>query len=109
MLSQEALTYIIGILVIVGTAFSAFNFLRKPQERGEINDAVVDEKIANLKLNTDEKISGLKELILNLRDNHIHTLQSDLTNHISENRAYVEKDIAWKSRVEVLMENIGKK
>lgn len=84
MLDQEALTYIIGILVIIGTGFSAFNYLRKPQERSEINDAVVDEKIANLKLNTDEKITGVKDLIVNLRDNHLKHMDEKFDKHIEK-------------------------
>jgi len=94
-IDQETLTYIIGILAVAGTIFGIYNVIRKPQEKGEVNDAVTEEKIKNIEKETESKFASLKELVINLRDNHIHTIESKLDLHI-ENQVKNEMVIAEK-------------
>jgi hypothetical protein len=66
-------TDLIYLTIAVGSAvFAVFLFFRRPQEKGEINDAI-----------GDERYTSLKDLVLNLRDNHLHTIETKLDNHIS--------------------------
>jgi hypothetical protein len=60
-------------IAIVSAIFAVFLFFRRPQEQGEINDKV-----------SDEKYIALKDIVINLRDNHIHTLDLKLDKHISD-------------------------
>lgn len=82
--SQEILQLIIGVLAIGGSVFGVFNFFRKPQEKAEIKDAVFD-----------EKFNYLKEIVVNLRDNHIHTVDSKLDKHI-EKQDIFEREVCGK-------------
>lgn len=59
-------TIFLGI-AIISSITAAIMFFRKPQEIGERRDAVLGEKFSNL-----------KEEITNLKDNHIHTLDTKL-------------------------------
>lgn len=63
---------IIYLTIAVGSAvFAVFLYFKKPQEQEEIKSAVFE-----------EKITSLRELVANLRDNHIHTIESKLDKHI---------------------------
>lgn len=45
MLTQETLTFILGILSVVGIAFGVFNFFRKPQEDLDKRQAVEQKEV----------------------------------------------------------------
>lgn len=92
MITEENISIALQVATVIGMIFAVYLYFRKPQEKSETNDAVFDEKLCNLSKNTDEKIGNLKDLVINLRDNHIHTLQSKLEDHIKESQ-----DIAIKS------------
>jgi hypothetical protein len=85
-------------IAVISAVTAVVMFIRKPQEKGELNDAVFD-----------VKFDSLEKMVVNLRDNHIHTLQCDLSKHIADNQSYVEKDIAWKTRMEGILERFHKK
>jgi len=50
----------------------------------------------------NNRLDTMKDLFINLRDNHIHTLETKLDSHIADNQKYVESDIKWKARLETL-------
>ena len=97
MITPEILNYILGILAIAGTAFGVYNYIRKPQEKGEVNDAVFD-----------TKMSALKDLVINLRDNHLHTLECKLDKHIEENQRDAIKTAEINGRIEAKLDMIIK-
>jgi hypothetical protein len=75
MITEENISMVIQIATLVGIVFGVYLYFRKPQERGEITDAVMEEKFTQL----DRELA-------NLRDNHIHTVTTDLRNHIIESQ-----------------------
>ena len=78
-------TDLIYLTIAVGSAvFAVFLFFRRPQEKGEVNDAIFD-----------ERFSALKDLVVNLRDNHLHTIESKLDNHMTS-QAQNELAVATK-------------
>lgn len=95
MSAQEILQLIIAILAIGGSVFGVFNFFRKPQIKSEVNDAVFNEMVKGLKKETDIKYDSIKELVINLRDNHMHTIDLKLDKHI-ENDDSFQRDVCGK-------------
>jgi flagellar basal body-associated protein FliL len=85
---------IIYLVIAVGTTvFSVYLYFRKPQEKSEVNDAVFD-----------VKFQTLEKLVTNLRDNHIHTIESKLDLHI-ENQNKSELTMAKTiGRIETILE-----
>ena len=59
-------TQLLGLIVI------GFMYLRRPQEKTEVTDAVFREQISTMKAD-----------FANLRDNHLHTIESKLDTFIS--------------------------
>jgi len=73
----------IYLIIAVGSAaFAIFFYFRRPQEQGEINDKVFDEKFSNL-TNT----------VLEIKDNHLKHINDKLDRHI-EKQIESEKLIA---------------
>lgn len=60
-------------IAIVSALFGVIMWVRRPQEKSEVTDAVYA-----------EKFSSLEKLVLNLRDNHLHTLEVKLDSHIDK-------------------------
>jgi len=58
-------------ITIISSLFALFMFFRKPQEKSEITDAVMDQRFQSL----DKEFA-------NLRDNHLHTIEIKLDAHI---------------------------
>lgn len=98
MITQETLTFIIAILSIGAFVFSIFLYFRKPQEKSEINDAVFD-----------VKFKSLESLFVNLRDNHLHTLDVKLDLHIESQQKNDMMVCEKLSRIETHLENLLKK
>lgn len=98
MITQEIITYALGISALISIGATVYNSLKNPQEKSDILDAILNEKFKNL-----------QATVVNLRDNHIHTLESKLDSHIQENQLKYLQDAKWQGRVEVLLENIVKK
>lgn len=109
MLTQEIITYLLGLAALVSIGFSVYNSLKKPQEKSAIDDAVFDVKLNNLSSTNSEKINSLEKLVINLRDNHIHSLDQKLDKHISDQQVSSLDQARWQGRVETLLENISKK
>jgi hypothetical protein len=85
--------YIYLVIAIISAIFAVYLYFRKPQELSESND-----RLFNYQL--DE----MSKTITNLKDNHLHTLQTKLDCHIDENHKYVQEDIKWKSKMETLLD-----
>jgi hypothetical protein len=97
-MKPENLNFILGLTTLASVAVTVYNSLKRPQEISATKDAVFD-----------ERLKSVTDIVINLRDNHLHTLDQKFDKHVSDNQAYVEKDIAWKARMEALLENINKK
>lgn len=98
MLSQEIITYILGLAALVSIGVSVYNSLKKPQEKSAIQDAVFG-----------VKLQDLEKTVINLRDNHIHTIECKLDKHISDQQASFESNIRQMTRIETLLETIMNK
>ena len=61
------------VIALVSALFGVIMWVRRPQEKSEVTDAVYA-----------EKFSSLEKLVLNLRDNHLHTMESKLDLHIEK-------------------------
>lgn len=87
------------IIAIISALFGVIMFVRKPQEKSEVNDAVFD-----------ERFNSLKEIVVNMRDNHLHTLECKLDKHI-EKQIENEKIIAeqFTRLATILEERLPKK
>ena len=97
-ITQETLTFIIGIGTILSFIFTYQNSIRKPQQKGEVVDA-----------RFDEKFTALRDVVLNLRDNHMHTLEVKLDAHIRENHIYCVKQAEQYGKIIGLLEQVMKK
>ena len=97
-IDQTTLTYIIGLGTVFSFIFTWYNSIRKPQERGEVNDACFN-----------ERLTSLRETVVNLRDNHLHTIEEKLDKHIAENQRDCIETAKQMSKIETLLEEIIRK
>jgi predicted Holliday junction resolvase-like endonuclease len=104
-ITQETLTFVLGIVAIISIIINVYNFIRKPQEKGAIIDARFEEKFKSI----DEKFKTVSETIVNLRDNHIHTIDEKLDKHIEQNHNDCLEQAKQMTRIETLLEQIIKK
>jgi len=65
--------FIIQIFTLLGIIWAVYNGVSKPQQKGELTDAVFAERFTQF----DQELA-------NLRDNHIHTLVQKLDKHIED-------------------------
>ena len=65
--------FIIQIFTLLGIIWAVYNGVSKPQQKGELTDAVFAERFTQF----DRELA-------NLRDNHIHTLGLKLDKHIED-------------------------
>lgn len=98
MLTQENLSVSIQILTLAGIAWAVYNSLKKPQEKTEIKDAIFS-----------EKLNGLEKMVVNLRDNHLHTLECKLDKHIEDNQMFILENTKSTTKMETLLEELLKK
>ena len=98
MTSLQILDLALKILTFIGVIFAVYHFFKKPQEKSEIVDAVFDTKFCNL-----------EKTVINLRDNHLHTLETKLDQHIAQNQMYMLETTKTTTRIETLLEQLLKK
>ena len=98
MLLQEKISIIIQISTLIGLIFAVYLYFRKPQEKSDITDAVFD-----------VRFNALEKTVINLRDNHIHTLDMKLDKHIQDNQIFMLENTKTCSRIETLIEQLMKK
>ena len=93
---QEKISIVMQIITLIGIIFAVYLYFRKPQEKGEVTDAVFTEKFTSL----DRELA-------NLRDNHIHTLGTELRDHISESQTVAlrgaEKMGSMEAKIDILL------
>lgn len=89
MLTEQNLSIIIQLATLVGIIFGIYFVFRKPQEKSEIVDAVFQERFTQF----DRELA-------NLRDNHIHTLQSKMEAHIQESQIVAISSAEKLGRIE---------
>lgn len=82
-----------GVISILAIIFGVYLYFKKPQIKSEMFDAVFEEKFRNL-----------NATVINLRDNHIHTLDSKLEQHIKDQQLTTEANIRQMTRIETLLE-----
>jgi len=109
MLTQEIINYALGIAALVSIGANLYSSIKKPQEQSEINDKIFDERMLNMKEAFRVETSGLKELVTNLRDNHLHTIEEKMNKHI-ENQTINEREVAGKlggidAKLEILIKS----
>ena len=96
MLTEQNISIVIQIATLVGLVFGVYLYFRKPQEKGELTDAVFAQRFTQF----DRDLA-------NLRDNHIHTLTTKLDDHIvsqQKNELTVcEKLARIETKIEVLI------
>lgn len=85
-------------LGILGAIFTVYNYFKNPQIKSEKIDAILT-----------LKFDILEKSFANLRDNHIHTIESKLDTHIKENQMTAESNIRQMTRIETLLEQLIKK
>lgn len=75
MFNQENLSTLLQVLTLIGIIFAVYLYFRKPQETSMEND-----------IRADEKYNALRDIVINLRDNHFHTLEQKFDSHIKESQ-----------------------
>ena len=98
MLSQEIITYSLGIVALLNVGVVLWTSIKKPQEKSQLNDAIFE-----------ERFNSLNATVANLRDNHLHTLDSKLESHSRENQLFALETTKSLTKVETLLEQILKK
>jgi hypothetical protein len=97
MITGENISIVIQIATLVGIIFAVYLYFRRPQEKGELTDAVFTERFTQF----DRELA-------NLRDNHIHSLGLKLDTHIDsqqKNEMQVcEKLARIETKIEVLIQ-----
>jgi hypothetical protein len=97
MITEDNISLIIQICTLVGIGWAVYNSVRKPQEKGELTDAVFSERFTQF----DRELA-------NLRDNHIHSLGLKLDSHVeaqTKNEMQVcEKLARIETKIEVLIQ-----
>ena len=97
-IDQTALTYIIGLGTILSFIFTWYNSIRKPQEKGEVNDACFNERLLSL-----------RETVKNLRDNHLHSKEEKLDKHMAEDQRDSIETAKQMAKIETLLKEIIRK
>jgi hypothetical protein len=98
MLNQEIITYALGIVALLNVGAVLWASVKKPQEKSQLNDAIFE-----------ERFNSLNATVANLRDNHLHTLDSKLESHSRENQVFALETTKSLTRVETLLGELLKK
>jgi hypothetical protein len=96
MITQEFITYTLGIVALLNVGVAIWNSIKKPQEKSEVNDAVFCERMKNYENSTEKSIQ--------LALNHSHTVESKLDGHIKDNQSFAFETTKSLSKIEALLE-----
>lgn len=66
-LTSDNLGFLVGLGGLLTLLLSAYNSIRRPQIKSEVGDGIMS-----------QQIKDLASQLINLRDNHIHTMQVSL-------------------------------
>ncbi len=97
-MENEILTSIVGIGTILSFVFTWYNSIKRPQEKSKEID-----------VRMEEKYSALRDIVINLRDNHLHTIECKIDKHIESDQKYQIDCIKKMTRIETLLDEIIKK
>jgi hypothetical protein len=84
MITEQNISIVIQIATLLGIVFGVYAYFRKPQEKGELTDAVFAQRFTQF----DRDLA-------NLRDNHIHTISEKLDKHI-DSQSTNDREVAGK-------------
>lgn len=77
-LTSANITFIIGLL---GVLFTVFNYFRNPQIQSDKLDALMKQNLEFIAREFNARFKSLDEQFANLRDNHVHTLETKIDNN----------------------------
>jgi hypothetical protein len=92
-ITPESLSFLIQILTLGGIVFAVVKSIKQPQEKSKLNDVLFEERLGTM-----------KDLFINLRDNHIHTLEVKLDKHISDQQLASQENTKRFTRLETLLD-----
>lgn len=72
---QSTINFFIALFALV---FGVYHFFRNPQIKSDKIDALFKQHLEFLSLQFNEKFSGFDKQLVNLKDNHLHTINEDL-------------------------------
>lgn len=75
-ISTDNLIAIGAAIGIMGSIFAIYQYFRKPQIDSEQTDALLKIEMKNMEVMFNEKFAVLTSTVVNLRDNHIHSLDT---------------------------------
>jgi hypothetical protein len=101
---QEKISIAIQIITLVGIAFSVYLFIRKPQERSEITDAVFAEQFKNLASNFDTRFQDMKDGVVKIMQNDLQEVKSDVREHARNQIIYERENTAALSKLTTILE-----
>ena len=103
---MENLPLILQVINLLGILFAVYIYFRKPQEESKINDVQFDLKLKNFAKEFTDKIGATDKVIANIRDNHIHTIESKLDTHIRDNQESNERNGKCLTAIETKLDLI---
>lgn len=93
MTSLQIIDLAIKLSTLLGVIFAVYLYIRRPQEKSEVIDAVFNERMLNYERTTEKAVQ--------LALNHSHTVESKLDKHICESQEIYKTII----KIETLLEN----
>lgn len=98
MITPENISIVMQIATLLGIIYAVYNSFRKPQEQGEINDKVFDEKFANL-----------TKQLETIKNNDLHELKGMFNTHVLNQNAN-EREVSDKiARLDTKLDFLLKK
>ena len=82
-----------GILLfanLFSISFAIYSHFKKPQEKNIVSIAILDQTINALKETVSSQVLAIDKNVNNLRDNHLHTIQT-LSENIKQNGLYINE------------------
>lgn len=93
MITPTAITFAIGICTLLTFGVTLYNSVRKPQQKGEITDAVFAEKFTHLAEKFESKFQDMKDGVVKIMQNDMQELKSDVREHV-KNQIINEREIS---------------
>jgi hypothetical protein len=93
MITEENISILIQICTLVGIVFGVYLYFRRPQEKGEITDALFAEKINFITERFETKFQDMKDGVVKIMQNDMQELKSDVREHV-KNQIINEREVA---------------
>jgi len=88
-------------ITVVSALFGVIMWVRRPQEKGETNDALFNQRLDIYEKTTNDAVK--------LALNHSHTVETKLDLHITQSNLKSIEDAKWQGKVEQMLIDISKK